>query len=140
MTFPRIFGYGFIPVSFWFAKDDSSKVIAVIAEVNNTFGSHDNYVIHENGEPIRYDFSYLKKKILHVSPFKWSKSIPYEGKIFLKILENLEECVISLFTPDDRKIIFKGRKPGLEVDFYLNDWKAVKLLLMKGDNRVFRNL
>jgi DUF1365 family protein len=37
-TFPRVFGYVFNPVSFWFCHDRSGALIAVLAEVNNTFG------------------------------------------------------------------------------------------------------
>ena len=34
---PRIFGYGFNPVSFWLCRDSQDQLRAVISEVNNTF-------------------------------------------------------------------------------------------------------
>ena len=48
-TFPRVLGYVFNPVSFWYCyKHD--KLAAVICEVNNTFGESHSYVIknHHN--------------------------------------------------------------------------------------------
>jgi DUF1365 family protein len=36
-TFPRIFGYQFNPVSFYYIEDLSGEVIATVAEVGNTF-------------------------------------------------------------------------------------------------------
>jgi DUF1365 family protein len=37
VTLPRIFGYGFNPVSFYFCSDRTGAPVAVIAEVTNTF-------------------------------------------------------------------------------------------------------
>src|SRR5574343_729322 len=37
-TFPRLCGFVFNPVSFWYCHDRSDRLIAVLAEVNNTFG------------------------------------------------------------------------------------------------------
>jgi hypothetical protein len=52
-THPRILGYVFNPVSFWFALDKNDKIKAIIAQVNNTFGENHCYLIHNhNGEPI----------------------------------------------------------------------------------------
>lgn len=63
-TFPRVLGYVFNPVSFWFCYE-KENVIAVIAEVNNTFGESHNYIIVNNPEE---NISVLKKEF-HVSPF-----------------------------------------------------------------------
>lgn len=38
ITMPRIAGYGFNPVSFYFCHDDAGRPLAAIAEVTNTFG------------------------------------------------------------------------------------------------------
>ncbi len=37
MTFPRVLGYGFNPVSFYFIRSREGKTLAVVAEVVNTF-------------------------------------------------------------------------------------------------------
>ena len=38
MTMPRMLGYVFNPVSFWFCRDRAGALRAVLCEVNNTFG------------------------------------------------------------------------------------------------------
>ena len=38
MTLPRMLGYVFNPVSFWFCRDRAGALRAVLCEVNNTFG------------------------------------------------------------------------------------------------------
>jgi hypothetical protein len=52
--FPRVFGYVFNPVSFWFCHDRAGALIAVLAEVNNTFGGRHSYLLHNtDGAPLR---------------------------------------------------------------------------------------
>ena len=63
-TFPRIIGYVFNPVCFWYCYDED-KLIAIICAVNNTFGESHNYVIKlEEDKTI-----YTLPKEFHVSPF-----------------------------------------------------------------------
>jgi DUF1365 family protein len=68
-TFPRVLGRVFNPVSFWYAADGEGEWVAVLAEVNNTFGGRHHYMIEKGGEPIRSGESFLVDKALHVSPF-----------------------------------------------------------------------
>ena len=69
-TFPRVFGMVFNPVSFWFCHDRAGALVAVLAEVNNTFGGSHNYLLH-NGDasPLRDGQELRAGKRLHVSPF-----------------------------------------------------------------------
>jgi uncharacterized protein len=69
-TFPRLLGFVFNPVSFWFCHDRSGRPIAVLAEVNNTFGGHHAYLLHnENGAPLVPGQVLKADKRFHVSPF-----------------------------------------------------------------------
>lgn len=69
-TFPRILGYVFNPVSFWYACRADGEIIAVLAEVNNTFGEHHNYLLaHPDGRPIADGDCFERDKVFHVSPF-----------------------------------------------------------------------
>lgn len=69
-TFPRVCGYVFNPVSFWFCHDRSGALIAVLAEVNNTFGGHHSYLLHNmDGAPLRDGQILHAEKVFHVSPF-----------------------------------------------------------------------
>lgn len=69
-TMPRMFGYLFNPVSFWFCHDRSGRLRAVLAEVSNTFGERHNYLVaHPDRRPITAGDELRACKIFHVSPF-----------------------------------------------------------------------
>ncbi|EXI74855.1 MAG TPA: DUF1365 domain-containing protein [Candidatus Accumulibacter phosphatis] len=68
--FPRVLGHVFNPVSFWFCHNGNDQLVAVIAEVNNTFGEHHQYLLrHADGRPIRDGETIERDKVFHVSPF-----------------------------------------------------------------------
>ena len=68
--FPRLFGYVFNPVSLWFCHDRAGTLRVVLAEVNNTFGEHHNYLLHHDDlSPIGAGDTLVARKIFHVSPF-----------------------------------------------------------------------
>ncbi len=65
---PRCLGYAFKPVSFWFCENRGGDTVAVIAEVNNTFGERHAYVLdcgsgYRPGQTLGHD------KDFYVSPF-----------------------------------------------------------------------
>lgn len=70
LTQPRILGYVFNPVSFWFiVKDD--ELYAVIAEVNNTYGDRHSYLCHRDDRAVIEPSDTLHaKKLMHVSPYQ----------------------------------------------------------------------
>lgn len=69
-TFPRVFGYLFNPISLWYCHDADNRLVAVIAEVNNTFGERHNYLVaHPDQRPIALGDWLLARKVFHVSPF-----------------------------------------------------------------------
>lgn len=67
-TFPRLFGYAFNPVSFWYCHDRGGALLAVLAEVNNTFGETHRYLLHDT-KAITEGCELISKKNMHVSPF-----------------------------------------------------------------------
>ncbi len=68
---PRVLGHVFNPVSFWLAHDHRQRLVAVVAEVTNTFGDRHSYLCaHADGRPILPDDELVARKILHVSPFQ----------------------------------------------------------------------
>jgi len=68
--FPRVLGYVFNPVSFWFCEDRDGRLRAVLAEVNNTFGETHSYLLTRAGNaPIEPDTTLEARKVFHVSPF-----------------------------------------------------------------------
>ena len=69
-TMPRIFGFVFNPVSFWFCHDRAGALRVVLAEVSNTFGERHNYLVHHPDQrPIVSGDELRASKCFHVSPF-----------------------------------------------------------------------
>ncbi|WP_424928307.1 DUF1365 domain-containing protein [Amaricoccus tamworthensis] len=70
LTQPRFLGYWFNPVSFWMVIE-GDDVVAVIAEVNNTFGQRHSYLLTPGaGDVIGPDETLTARKVFHVSPFQ----------------------------------------------------------------------
>jgi DUF1365 family protein len=63
LTQPRVLGYVFNPVSFWWCYRGDGSLACVVAELNNTFGERLPEVLR--GPELRYEH----RKRLHVSPF-----------------------------------------------------------------------
>jgi DUF1365 family protein len=64
-TYPRMLGYTFKPVSFWYCHEASGALRAIVVEVNNTFGERHCYLLDRPaaGAELQAD------KCFHVSPF-----------------------------------------------------------------------
>jgi DUF1365 family protein len=70
VAMPRLFGYGFNPVSFWLCLDAEGSLRSVIAEVHNTFGERHVYFCRkEDGSTIDETDQMEALKQFHVSPF-----------------------------------------------------------------------
>lgn len=67
VTLPRILGYLFNPVSFYFCADASGRPIAAVAEVTNTFREVKPYVVPFCAETGRYHVRVPKH--FYVSPY-----------------------------------------------------------------------
>jgi hypothetical protein len=69
-AFPRVLGYVFNPVSFWYCEGRDGSLRAILCEVNNTFGERHRYLLaHADGRPIRRGETLAARKVFHVSPF-----------------------------------------------------------------------
>lgn len=70
MTQPRFLGFWFNPVSFWLVLR-GDDLLAMIAEVNNTFGQRHSYLCHKpDFAPIAPGDRLGAGKVFHVSPFQ----------------------------------------------------------------------
>lgn len=65
---PRVLGYVFNPVSFWFCHRADGALRAVLCEVRNTFGERHCYLL-DNGGVIGNGIELSARKVFHVSPF-----------------------------------------------------------------------
>ena len=64
-TYPRVLGYTFNPVSFWYCHKSDGSLRAILVEVHNTFGERHCYLLDapQYGRELKAD------KVFHVSPF-----------------------------------------------------------------------
>ena len=63
--YPRVLGYTFKPVSFWYCHRTDGSLRAIVVEVNNTFGERHCYLLDQP----RYGAELQARKVFHVSPF-----------------------------------------------------------------------
>lgn len=63
--YPRVLGYTFKPVSFWYCHTASGELRCIVVEVNNTFGERHCYFLDRP----QYGAELHATKVFHVSPF-----------------------------------------------------------------------
>ena len=64
-TYPRVLGFTFKPVSFWYCHAVDGALRAIVVEVNNTFGERHCYLLDRP----QYGQELTADKVFHVSPF-----------------------------------------------------------------------
>jgi uncharacterized protein len=69
--YPRVFGFTFKPVSFWYCHRRDGALAAIVVEVNNTFGERHCYVLggEGGGGSLGFGRELQASKVFHVSPF-----------------------------------------------------------------------
>ncbi|KQW38911.1 DUF1365 domain-containing protein [Rhizobacter sp. Root404] len=65
--YPRVLGFTFKPVSFWYCHRADGGLAAVVVEVNNTFGERHCYLL--DGPEVGFGRELQAAKVFHVSPF-----------------------------------------------------------------------
>ncbi len=148
VTMPRVFGYVFNPVSFWYCYDRSEKLRAVICEVNNTFGETHSYICaHDDQAEIRKDDILEGRKVFHVSPFlereghyKFRFSLLdskmgawidfYDGEGHKKLVTALSGSFENLSLQSCRRAFWKYPLVTLK-SISLIHWQALKLLFKR---------
>ncbi len=109
-TFPRLFGFAFNPVSFWYCHDNSGALLAVLAEVNNTFGESHRYLLSTAGA-ITAQTELVSDKNMHVSPF-----CQVQGQYHFKFREAEQSSFITLDYFDEQGLLIKTAVGGKCVD------------------------
>jgi hypothetical protein len=111
LTNPRIFGYVFNPVSFYYCFDASGEFRVLLSEVNNTFGDQKMYVA-EIGEPAGGLYESRRRKNFYISPFidfdnelRWRFNLPGES-----VLVDIES---SDAEGTELKAVFSGKRRGV---------------------------
>jgi DUF1365 family protein len=132
--FPRVLGYVFNPVSFWFCEDRAGRLRAVLAEVNNTFGERHSYLLAGDALETR--------KVFHVSPFfpvagRYRFAFTADGERHVARIDYLDDAGPQLLTsiagraqPLTRKALARAllRHPLLTFGVIARiHWQALKL-------------
>ncbi|RYX93060.1 MAG: DUF1365 domain-containing protein [Comamonadaceae bacterium] len=95
-TYPRVFGYTFKPVSFWFCHNAGGDLRAIVVEVNNTFGERHCYLLDEP----RYGQELMADKVFHVSPF-CSLEGGYRFRFMRTVQDGVEKTVARVDYDDE---------------------------------------
>ncbi|WP_293765945.1 DUF1365 domain-containing protein [uncultured Aquitalea sp.] len=107
-TFPRLFGYAFNPVSFWYCHDATGQLVAILADVNNTFGEHHAYLLaNRQGGPIRNGQALTCRKRLHVSPF-----CRVEGHYAFRLAEKPDRMLMRIDYHDENGLLLNTSVSG----------------------------
>ena len=109
LSFPRVLGYVFNPLSVYSCLDKNHKIILQIYEVHNTFNQRYFYLVNNSFDKRNHNNIYKKK--FHVSPFM-SMNGGYKFKSYLKnekiklIVEyfSKKENFIASFSGTERKL------------------------------------
>jgi cyclopropane-fatty-acyl-phospholipid synthase len=110
ISHPRLLGYVFNPVSFFFCYRLDKSLIGVIAEVHNTFGEKHVYVLsdEETFKPSSGQFSSFKcEKQFHVSPF-----FDRKGDYRFVVSKKRDALDIRVSFEKDHKMVFTSRLLG----------------------------
>ena len=94
-TYPRVLGYVFKPVSFWYCHRRDGSLAAILAEVNNTFGERHVYLLA--GPDLVWGRELRARKVFHVSPF-----CEVRGDYRFRFLRTADRIVARVDHDDDR--------------------------------------
>jgi DUF1365 family protein len=100
LTLPRVLGYIFNPVSFYFCFDAAGGPICALAQVGNTFGEMKPYLLAR----------------------------PEAGGVFR--LRTPKHFYVSPFSSLDLEFDFKLRTPGQELEIHIDDWQGEERVLL----------
>ena len=93
-TYPRVVGYVFKPVSFWYCERADGSLAAIVVEVNNTFGERHCYLLA--GPEVAFGRELRARKVFHVSPF-----CDVQGSYRFRFMRTAERCVARVDHDDE---------------------------------------
>ena len=92
--YPRVLGYVFKPVSFWYCHRTDNSLAAIVAEVNNTFGERHCYLLA--GPQVALGRELQAQKVFHVSPF-----CEVQGQYRFRFMRTADRTVARIDHDDD---------------------------------------
>jgi uncharacterized protein len=104
-TYPRVLGYVFKPVSFWYCDRADGSLAAIVAEVNNTFGERHCYLLA--GPGLAWGAELTARKVFHVSPF-----CRVQGRYRFRFMRNEDRIVARVDHDDDGGVLLETSLSG----------------------------
>ena len=122
-TMPRICGYAFNPISIWYCHDSQGQLVAVLTEVNNTFGEHHLYLLRaQDGQEINKNTPLTSQKMMHVSPF-----CEVKGSYDFRFDERAYSCLVKIDYKDAEVSLINTAVSGKKIAF--TNANLIKVLL-----------
>ena len=112
LTCARFFGYVFNPVSFVYCYGDQNQLVAILAEVSNTFGERHLYIAADLVANADGTFSPEFKKLFHVSPF-----FARDGEYRFKFTEPECNYFMRIDLIREGRLALRGQMNGLGREF-----------------------
>lgn len=144
LTFPRVMGFRFYPIALWYCFGADGVIRAILAEVQNTYREHHNYLLHAGGAPLDLHARHHSTKAFFVSPFIRRENVGYEfhfsepaEKLSASVTDVVDEArllVASIalearpLTDDELLRTVRHLGPMSARALLLIHWQAVKLL------------
>jgi uncharacterized protein len=107
--YPRVLGYTFKPVSFWYCHRSDNALAAIVVEVNNTFGEKHCYLLH--GPELAYGRELRAQKVFHVSPF-CKVTGHYRFRFMRSAASGQERTVVRVDYADDDGLLLQTSVSG----------------------------
>jgi len=104
-TYPRVLGYVFKPVSFWYCERADGTLAAIVAEVNNTFGERHCYLL--SGPQLGWGTEQTARKVFHVSPF-----CDVQGRYRFRFMRTPDRVVARVDHDDDQGALLETSLSG----------------------------
>ena len=104
-TYPRVLGYAFNPVSFWYCHRADGSLAAVLVEVNNTFGERHGYLLA--GPDLGWGRELRARKVFHVSPF-----CRVDGGYRFRFLRSADRTVVRIEHDDAQGLLLQTSVSG----------------------------
>ena len=92
--YPRVLGFVFKPVSFWYCHRLDGSMAAIVVEVNNTFGERHCYLLC--GPEVALGRELQARKVFHVSPF-----CDVQGRYRFRFMRTADRTVARVDHDDD---------------------------------------
>lgn len=132
LSYPRIFGYVFNPLSVFYVYAPDGTLETLIYEVNNTFGERTSYVVAAGGEAQGHVFAQSCLKKMYVSPFasgrggyKFRITEPGQEALVAVLLSDADGALIKTHFRGNREAMTDARLAGLLVRYPLLTLKVI---------------